>query len=124
MINKKNNCKKYLDKLKNLWYNASTIKKQEEQNMKIYKEVTSYYDFDFWSGAKQTADEMTAEQIEEIFAMLEECYPDGMTDTELNDFFWFEDETIAEWLGFDSFEKLCAYNRGEEDEEQDEEEAE
>ena len=87
--------------------------------MKIYKEVYDANDFEFWSGARDTVKEMTDEQVKEVFNMLEDVYPDGMGETELNDFFWFEDETIAEWLGFDSFEKLCAYNRGEDEEEDD-----
>ena len=74
--------------------------------MKITTEVTpNNYDF-FWAGARDTVNNMTLEQIEEVFYMLEEIYPEGMTDTELNDFFWFEEDTIADWLGFDSFEDL------------------
>ena len=91
--------------------------------MKIYQEVSAY-DFDFWSGAKDTVKELTDDQLSEVWDMLEEMYPDGAEDTEINDFFWFEEETIAEWLGFDSFEKLCAYNRGEDDEDEDEDEEE
>lgn len=89
--------------------------------MKIYKEVYDANDFEFWSGAKDTVKEMTDGQVQEVFGMLEDVYPDGMSETELNDFFWFEEDTIAEWLGFDSFEKLCAYNRGEDEEEDDDE---
>lgn len=89
--------------------------------MKIYQEVSAD-GFDFWSGAKDTVKELTDDQLSEVWDMLEEMYPDGAEDTEINDFFWFEEETIAEWLGFDSFEKLCAYNRGEDDEDEDDEE--
>lgn len=78
--------------------------------MKITTEVTpNNYDF-FWAGARDTVNNMTLEQIEEVFYMLEEIYPEGMTDTELNDFFWFEEDTIADWLGFDSFEDLIKTN--------------
>ena len=90
--------------------------------MKIYQEMSAY-DFEFWGGAKYTIEALTDDQFTEVWDMLEEVYPDGADDTTINDFFWFEDETIAEWLGFDSFEKLCAYNRGENlDEEENEEE--
>lgn len=78
--------------------------------MKITTEVApNNYDF-FWAGARDTVNNMTLEQIEEVFYMLEEIYPEGMTDTELNDFFWFEEDTIADWLGFDSFEDLIKGN--------------
>ena len=70
--------------------------------MKVFKEVNSYSDFDFWSGARDTVKYLTAEEIEEIFSMLEDAYPEGMEETEVNDFFWFEDDTIAEWLGYSS----------------------
>ena len=38
--------------------------------------------------------------------VLEELYPDGMTETELNDLLWFEPETIYEWLGIRSEEQI------------------
>lgn len=88
--------------------------------MKIYQEMSAD-NFEFWSGARDTVKELTEDQLSEVWEMLEEMYPDGATDTEVNDFFWFEEDTIAEWLGFDTFEKLCAYNRGEDDEEDEEE---
>ena len=36
-----------------------------------------------------------------------------MSDTELNDFIWFEDDTIAEWLGYNDFDEIM--NRSEEE---------
>lgn len=85
--------------------------KMEVLKMKVYKEVNSYSDFDFWSGARDTVKYLTADEIEEIFSMLEDTYPEGMEETELNDFFWFEDDTIAEWLGYSSFDEIM--ERGE-----------
>ena len=73
--------------------------------MKIYKEVNAY-NFDFWSGAKDTVKYLTDEEVNIIFEMLEELYPEGMDETQVNDFFWFEDDTIAEWLGYRSFEEI------------------
>lgn len=67
--------------------------------MKIISE-TSIEDFKAWSGAKDTLNRVIAEdKCEELESMLEEMYPDGMTDTELNDLLWFEPDTIYEWLG-------------------------
>lgn len=108
--------KKVLDKQKTFCYtqNCQRAKKQfkmEGLQMKVYKEVNSYSDFDFWSGARDTVKYLTAEEIEEIFSMLEDAYPEGMEETEVNDFFWFEDDTIAEWLGYSSFEEIM--ERGE-----------
>lgn len=80
--------------------------------MKIYSE-TSIPDFEFWSGAADTRKYLTNEEMDQIESMLEEAYPDGMDETQLNDFFWFEDDTIAEWLGYSSFEEIM--NREEEE---------
>lgn len=74
--------------------------------MRVYKEVNFGYDFDFWSGAKTTVEYLTNSEVEEIISVLEDCCPDGMDETELNDFFWFEDDTIADWLGWPDFETL------------------
>lgn len=79
--------------------------------MKIYKE-DSLRNFDFWSGAVDTVKYLTEEELDRIETILEDAYPDGMDETEINDFFWFEDDTIAEWLGYDDFEELM--NRDEE----------
>ena len=84
--------------------------------MKIYSE-TNIKDFDFWSGAADTAKYLTDEDMDQIESMLEECNPDGMSETEVNDFFWFEDDTIAEWLGYESFEALMKRDEEEEEEE-------
>ena len=74
--------------------------------MKVYKEIDSRWDFDFWSGARDTVQYLTDDEVEQIFSMLEEIYPEGMDETEVNDFFWFEDDTIANWLGYSSFDEI------------------
>lgn len=80
--------------------------------MKLYREE-SLSRFDFWSGAKDTVKYLTESELETIESYLEELYPEGMTDTELNDFMWFEDDTIAEWLGYNDFDEIM--NRSEEE---------
>lgn len=83
--------------------------------MKIYKE-DSLSNFEWWSGAVTTADriweERGTEGWNELEAILEDAYPDGMDETELNDLLWFEPETIFEWLGIGDEE-----NEDEEEEE-------
>ena len=88
--------------------------------MRVINEI-SLSDFDFWSGAADRAAVLTDDQFDQIEAIFEDMNPDGMTDTEINDIFWFEEETIAEWLGFESFEALERYNNGEDDDEDDDE---
>lgn len=67
--------------------------------MKIVSEV-SIADFEAWSGGRTTLDRIIAEgKCDELEAVLEELYPDGMTDTQLNDLLWFEEEQVYEWVG-------------------------
>ena len=63
--------------------------------------------FQAWSGAKDTLERSQREgKCAELENILEELYPDGMTETELNDLLWFEPETVYEWLGIRSEEQI------------------
>ena len=76
--------------------------------MKVYEDIDAQEFRDrAWSGAADTLEDLTDEQIETIFQYLEETVgEEGMSLTSLNDFFWFERDTIAEWLGYSSYEQL------------------
>ena len=73
--------------------------------MKLHREE-SISTFEFWSGARDTVKYLTECEMEEIEEILKDLYPDGMSETELNDFFWFEDDAIAEWLGYENFDEI------------------
>lgn len=75
--------------------------------MKIIVE-TSLEQFDAWSGGEDTLDVLKEKDLcDKLQDILEtEIFPDGCSDTELNDFLWFEDDTIAELLGFRDWEDL------------------
>ena len=63
--------------------------------------------FEAWSGAKDTLDRIQREgKCAELENVLEELYPDGMTETELNDLLWFDSESVYEWLGIRSEEQI------------------
>ena len=63
--------------------------------------------FQAWSGAKDTLDRIQREgKCEELENVLEELYPDGMTETQLNDLLWFDSEQVYEWLGIRSEEQI------------------
>lgn len=66
--------------------------------MKIFYD-TNLMSFEFWSGARDFADQLTAEQFETIEREIEEQHPDGIGATELNDLFWFEQDYLKELLG-------------------------
>ena len=56
--------------------------------------------FEAWSGAVSTLKRIRNERrISQLEAILEELYPNGMTETELNDLLWFESELVYEWCG-------------------------
>ena len=84
--------------------------------MKIYTEQ-SLANFKFWSGAETTAqriwEEQGSEGFDQLEAILEDLYPDGIDETDLNDLLWFDADTVYEWLGIED----------EEDEDEDDEDA-
>lgn len=76
--------------------------------MKYFVEE-SLSNFNFWSGAKDRAELLSAEQFDMVEQMLEDIEPaDGWSDTAINDFFWFDIDTIAQWLGYADEEHLEA----------------
>ena len=62
----------------------------------------SLLNFEAWSGAVYTKNTIIehdkADQFEQL---IEEIYPNGLTDTQLNDILWFEANWIYEILGID-----------------------
>lgn len=67
--------------------------------MKIFSEV-SISNFQSWSGAKDTQNTIIENNRENEFdALIEDLYPDGLEETQLNDILWFEPEWCFEMLG-------------------------
>lgn len=63
--------------------------------------------FQAWSGAVDTLERIQREgKCAELENVLEELYPDGMTETELNDLLWFDSESVYEWIGIRSEEQI------------------
>lgn len=81
--------------------------------MKIIHEIDSLLDFEPWSYAVSRYETLTRQQLEQLDVLLEECYPDGMTDTEVNDILWHDCDWVAELLGFRNWEHLERTNNGE-----------
>ena len=78
--------------------------------MLVVKTINEYDENDFsrlydnsWSGARQTLDDISNADLEEEFMQyLDEMFgADEVGDTELNDFIWFERDTIYDYLGLD-----------------------
>lgn len=74
------------------------------------------HNFDFWAGAKDRVKMLTWSDLDTIESRFEDIFYDRTpTDTEINDMFWFEEDLIAEMLGYNSWEEL-EEDRKEEDE--------
>lgn len=68
--------------------------------MSTITKTMDIYDFEPWSGAVDTYERIEREgKLAELDDVLDEIYPDGIDETELNDLLWFEPETVYEWLG-------------------------
>ena len=71
--------------------------------MKITSEI-SLKNFKAWSGAKDTLNKLIElDKCDDLEFILDDLYPDGLTDTQLNDILWFEDEWIFETLGIEEY---------------------
>lgn len=80
----------------------------------LISERISLSDFNFWNGAKRTAEWLTADDFDIIDENLSEIYMGRtVSRTDVNNFFWFEDDTIAEWLGYSDFDDLMANRKAE-----------
>ena len=67
--------------------------------MKLYTE-TDLHGFTAWSGAVDMQNKILAEgKADDFEALIDELYPDGLSETALNDILWFEDEWLTETLG-------------------------
>ena len=74
--------------------------------MKTYNENTTLVDFDAWSGAVDTKNRIIEEgKADDFDSLIEELYPDGLSETQLNDILWFEEEWIFESLGISEEEE-------------------
>lgn len=73
--------------------------------MKIWSD-DSIRNFKFWSGARDTVDDLFDSDFDILEPILEEYFNGEVEDVDLNDFFWFERNTIASWLGYEDYEEL------------------
>ena len=70
--------------------------------MRVYNDNLTLRNFDAWSGAVDTKETIINEGKDKDFDyLIEELYPNGLTDTQLNDLLWFEEEWLFEMLGIE-----------------------
>jgi hypothetical protein len=71
--------------------------------MYIKTELNDLAHFEAWSGGEDTKCKIIEADLGvEFMEALEEHYPEGLTDTELNDLLWFDDEWCYELVGLNS----------------------
>lgn len=67
--------------------------------MRVYKE-TYLAEFNAWCGGAHTQSVIINAGKEEQFdELIDDWYPDGLSETELNDLLWFDDELLFKELG-------------------------
>ena len=71
----------------------------------VYSKEFSVDTFPFWSGAKDTVEDVSkADKTHELQLLIEETFADSETpptETEINDFVWFERDFRYDRLGLD-----------------------
>ena len=66
------------------------------------KLIMDFSDYQPWAGAIDTYALIDCHnKLEELDNLITECYPEGLTETELNDILWFEDEWVLSSLGIE-----------------------
>lgn len=85
--------------------------------MRVYSEI-SLRNFQFWGGAKLNADMLTIEELDSVEDVLTDICGDEIGETMINDIFWFEFDSVCEWIGIRYDEEKDEVIREEEDEEE------
>lgn len=98
------------------------MKESKLKEAKIYYELTNG-NYQPWSGAVDTWDKIVDAGLLDILdSYLEDVYPDGLSETELNDILWFDGDSILESLGLsDEDDDEDSDDSDDEDEEEEEE---
>lgn len=71
----------------------------------MYSEI-SLRNFKPWSGAVDTFNALTFEDLDRFEETLNELYPDGMEEGQINDIFWHDGDWVAETLGYRNEEAM------------------
>lgn len=63
------------------------------------KLIMDFEDYQPWQGAVETYALIDYhDKLEEFDALISECYPDGLTETQLNDILWFNKDWVLDYL--------------------------
>ena len=74
--------------------------------MKNYNDNATLSNFDAWSGAVDTKERiLEVGKGDDFDNLIDELYPEGLSETALNDLLWFEEDWIFETLGISEEEE-------------------
>ena len=63
------------------------------------KLITSFLHYQPWAGARDTYALIDCHnKLDELDELITECYPEGLTETELNDILWFDSDWVLDCL--------------------------
>ena len=66
------------------------------------KLIMDFSDYQPWAGARTTYALIDChDKLDELDDLISECYPDGLTEGQLNDVLWFENEWVLRNLGIE-----------------------
>lgn len=72
----------------------------------VIKKDISLQEFEAWQGAIYTKNFLIEHQDDKDFERyIEEIFPTGCEDIELNDILWFGTDEIAQYFGFETWEE-------------------
>lgn len=66
----------------------------------IIKDYLDIHDFTPWCGGRTNYELLTEKELDLFDEIITELYPDGISETEVNNILWFDDEFIAEIAGY------------------------
>lgn len=79
---------------------AKIEKKMDKKSFKSHRDSVSIRDFEAWSGAVDTKEEIIKQgKADEFDYLIEELYPNGIDETKLNDLLWFDADWVYKTLG-------------------------
>lgn len=90
----------------------TSIKESKDRRAQRLQETKISYDlldgtYKPWSGAVDTWETIEEEGLlDELDSLLEDIYPDGLSETELNDLLWFDKDWVFEQLGISDGEEF------------------
>lgn len=85
--------------------------------------ITCKHEFDIrtdcWGGALDRINELSMDQLDDLENVLEDYFADDkdITDTTINDFIWFEEDTWKDWIGLSDEDEDDEYDYDEDEEE-------